>query len=154
TFHVIVLYRPPGPLGSFLDELDTFLSSLPEDGTPAILLGDFNLPPETSQLSRVASLLQSFALSLSSSPPTHKAARSSPPCPWLTESLRSSRTSLRAAERKWRKSRSSDDLTAYHTLLATFTSALTSAKASFFQSKISACVSNPRKLFSTFSSLL
>ncbi|KAG5840926.1 hypothetical protein ANANG_G00194020, partial [Anguilla anguilla] len=71
--HIIVLYRPPGPLGCFLDELGTLLSSLPEDGTPAILLGDFNLPPETSQLSRVASLLQSFALSQSFSPPTHKA---------------------------------------------------------------------------------
>ncbi|KAJ8369183.1 hypothetical protein SKAU_G00092110 [Synaphobranchus kaupii] len=61
---------------------------------------------------------------------------------------------LRAAERKLRKSRSPDDLASYHTLLAAFTAATTSAKTSFFQSKIDACVSNPRKLFSTFSSLL
>ncbi|KAJ8364779.1 hypothetical protein SKAU_G00136100, partial [Synaphobranchus kaupii] len=47
-----------------------------------------------------------------------------------------------------------DDLASYHTLLAAFTAATTSAKTSFFQSKIDACVSNPRKLFSTFSSLL
>ncbi|KAJ8354629.1 hypothetical protein SKAU_G00221960 [Synaphobranchus kaupii] len=61
---------------------------------------------------------------------------------------------LRAAERKWRKSRSPDDLASYHTLLAAFTAATTSAKTSFFQSKTDACVSNPLKLFSTFSSLL
>ncbi|KAJ8360366.1 hypothetical protein SKAU_G00168910, partial [Synaphobranchus kaupii] len=61
---------------------------------------------------------------------------------------------LRAAERKWRKSRSPDDLASYHTLLAAFTAATTSAKTSFFQSKIDTCLSNPRKLFSTFSSLL
>ncbi|KAJ8349141.1 hypothetical protein SKAU_G00277300 [Synaphobranchus kaupii] len=58
---------------------------------------------------------------------------------------------LRAAERKWR---SPDDLASYHTLLAAFTAATTSAKTSFFQSKIDACVSNPHKLLSTFSSLL
>ncbi|KAJ8333536.1 hypothetical protein SKAU_G00415440 [Synaphobranchus kaupii] len=81
-------------------------------------------------------------------------ARLSPPSPWLTDSLRSSRTMLRAAERKWRKSRSPDDLASYHTLLAAFTAATTSAKTSFFQSKIDTCLSNPRKLFSTFSSLL
>ncbi|KAJ8345671.1 hypothetical protein SKAU_G00298640, partial [Synaphobranchus kaupii] len=82
-----------------------------------------------------------------------KPARLSPPSPWLTDSLRSSRTMLRAAERKWRKSRSPDELASYHTLLAAFTAATTSAKTSFFQSKIDTCLSNPRKLFSTFSSL-
>ena len=71
--YITVLYRPPGPLGCFLDELDTLLSSLPEDGTPVILLGDFNLPPESHQSSSVASLLQSFALTLSPSPATHNA---------------------------------------------------------------------------------
>ncbi|KAG5848596.1 hypothetical protein ANANG_G00100180, partial [Anguilla anguilla] len=38
-----------GPLGSFLDELDTLLSSFPEDGTPLILLGDFNIHLDASQ---------------------------------------------------------------------------------------------------------
>ncbi|KAJ8336869.1 hypothetical protein SKAU_G00380890, partial [Synaphobranchus kaupii] len=51
----------------------TLLSSFPEDGTPVILLGDFNLQPESSQLSNVASLLQSLALTQSPSPATHKA---------------------------------------------------------------------------------
>ncbi|KAJ8340788.1 hypothetical protein SKAU_G00330790 [Synaphobranchus kaupii] len=63
----------PGPLSAFLDELDTLLSSFPEDGTPIILLGDFNLQPESSQLSSVTSLLQSLALTQSPSPATHKA---------------------------------------------------------------------------------
>ncbi|KAJ8377557.1 hypothetical protein AAFF_G00256210 [Aldrovandia affinis] len=36
-----------GPLGCFLDDLDTLLSSFPEDGTPLILLGDFNIHLET-----------------------------------------------------------------------------------------------------------
>ncbi|KAJ8364669.1 hypothetical protein SKAU_G00135000 [Synaphobranchus kaupii] len=107
---------------------DTLLSSFPEDGTPVILLGDFNLQPDSSQLSSVASLLQSFALTQSPSPATHKGARPSSPSPWLTDSLRSSRTMLQAAERKWRKSRSPDDLASYHTLLAAFTAATTSAK--------------------------
>ncbi|KAJ8349802.1 hypothetical protein SKAU_G00249320, partial [Synaphobranchus kaupii] len=61
-----------GPLSAFLDELDTLLSSFPEDGTPVILLGDFSLQPESSELSSGASLLQSFALTQSPSPATHK----------------------------------------------------------------------------------
>ncbi|KAJ8353230.1 hypothetical protein SKAU_G00207970 [Synaphobranchus kaupii] len=38
ALNIVVLYRPPGPLGAFLDELDTLLSSFPEDGTPNNLL--------------------------------------------------------------------------------------------------------------------
>ena len=71
--YIIVLYRPPGPLGSFLDELDTLLSYLREDGTPVILLGSFNLPPESHQFSSVTFLLQFFTLTLSPSPATYKA---------------------------------------------------------------------------------
>ena len=44
------------------------------------------------------------------------------------------------------KSRSSHDLITYHTLLTAFTSATTSAKTNFFQSKISVYVSNSHKL--------
>ncbi|KAJ8410670.1 hypothetical protein AAFF_G00186270, partial [Aldrovandia affinis] len=71
--HIIVLYRPPGPLGSFLDEMDALLSAFPEDGTPVLLLGDFNLPLETSQASAFLPLLQSFNFTLAESPSTHKA---------------------------------------------------------------------------------
>ena len=60
-------YCPPGPMRSFLDELDTLLSSFPEDGT---LL---NIHLEASHSAAFLPLLHSFDLSLQSSPPTHKA---------------------------------------------------------------------------------
>ncbi|KAK3543791.1 hypothetical protein QTP70_027266, partial [Hemibagrus guttatus] len=43
---IIVIYRPPGPLGDFLDEMDTLLSVFPSDSTPLTVLGDFNLPSD------------------------------------------------------------------------------------------------------------
>ncbi|KAK3566760.1 hypothetical protein QTP86_004539 [Hemibagrus guttatus] len=43
---IIVIYRPPGPLGNFLDEMDTLLSVFPSDSTPLTVLGDFNLPSD------------------------------------------------------------------------------------------------------------
>ncbi|XP_077940452.1 uncharacterized protein LOC144384577 [Gasterosteus aculeatus] len=62
---------PTGSLGHFLEELDILVSNLPENGLPLILLGDFNIQTEKS--SDLLHLLSSFALSLSPSPPTHKA---------------------------------------------------------------------------------
>ncbi|XP_064183365.1 uncharacterized protein LOC135250705 isoform X2 [Anguilla rostrata] len=236
NLYIVVIYRPPGPLGNFIDELDILLSSFPEDGTPLILLGDFNLHLETSQSSAVLHLLHSFDLSLQSSPPTHKAGnlldlvflrnspctditvtplhtsdhhfvsfslplapshppspptptvsvrrnlcslstsslassvtaalpplesfttlptdsastsllssltsaldslcptvsrptRPSPPRPWMSNAIRTSRVGLRAAERKWRTSRDALDLSAYQSLLAAFSSTVTAAKA-------------------------
>ncbi len=32
--HVVVVYRPPGQLGDFLEELDVLPVNFPEDGTP------------------------------------------------------------------------------------------------------------------------
>ncbi|KAG7473875.1 hypothetical protein MATL_G00100340, partial [Megalops atlanticus] len=87
-------------------------------------------------------------------PLVSRTSRPSPSSPWLTDSLRSDRTALRVAERKWRKSRSSDDLASYHSLLSAFTAATTTAKSSFFHNKINANITNPRNLFSTFSTLL
>ncbi|XP_064190166.1 uncharacterized protein LOC135254124 isoform X3 [Anguilla rostrata] len=235
NLYIVVIYRPPGPLGNFIDELDILLSSFPEDGTPLILLGDFNLHLETSQSSAVLHLLHSFDLSLQSSPPTHKAGnlldlvflrnspctditvtplhtsdhhfvsfslplapshppspptpsvsvrrnlcslstsslassvtaalpplesfttlptdsastsllssltsaldslcptvsrptRPSPPRPWMSNAIRTSRVGLRTAERKWRTSRDASDLSAYQSLLAAFSSTVTAAK--------------------------
>ncbi|KAJ8252065.1 hypothetical protein COCON_G00213770 [Conger conger] len=71
--YIVVVYRPPGALGSFLDELHTLLSLFPEDGTPLILLGDFNIHLETSQSAAFLPLLHSFDLSLQHPPTTHKA---------------------------------------------------------------------------------
>ena len=257
---IIVLYRPPGTIGDFLEELDSLISSFPEDGTPLILLGDFNLPTAEKYLP-VTSLLLSFDLSLTPSPPTHKAgnildlvftracspsnltvtpvkysdhcfitfslslsslrsvpthpltvttrrnlktldpstlsssilsslptpdvlpslppdtltssflssvssafdrhcplstrpARSNPPAPWLSETLRTERTPLRAAERKWHKTKQPEDLAHFHGLLSGFSLSLSTAKSSFYHTKIQSCTSNPRKLFSTFSTLL
>ncbi len=41
--HFVVVYRLPGQLGNFLEELDVLLSNFPEDGTPLVLLGDFKI---------------------------------------------------------------------------------------------------------------
>ena len=58
-------------LGDFLEELHVLLSTIPENVPPLVLLGDFNIQTERS--SDLLLLLSSFALSLSPSPPTHKA---------------------------------------------------------------------------------
>ncbi|KAK3536301.1 hypothetical protein QTP86_002173, partial [Hemibagrus guttatus] len=69
---IIVIYRPPGPLGNFLDEMDTLLSVFPSDSTPLTVLGDFNLPSDKLHSSGLLALLNSFSLSFKSCPPTHK----------------------------------------------------------------------------------
>ncbi|XP_076833251.1 uncharacterized protein LOC143478173 [Brachyhypopomus gauderio] len=73
TLHIIVVYRPPCTLGNFTEELDTLLSVLPNDETPLLLLGDFNLPTDKLQSSGVLPLLSSFNLNLTQSSPTHRA---------------------------------------------------------------------------------
>ncbi|XP_075304653.1 uncharacterized protein LOC142366593 [Odontesthes bonariensis] len=256
---IAVVYRPPGPIGDFLEELDTLVSHFPDDGSGLTLLGEFNI--QTEKLHPLVSLLSSFDLALSPSPPTHKAgntldliftrhcsganlsvtplhlsdhyfmsytlslssppsrpspthlvssrpnlrslsptdfsssvlyalpapesfsllspdtstdllfstrsssldklcpltsrpARSAPPAPWLSDSVRTERRSVRAAERKWRKSKLPEDLLAFQSLLSTFSSSLSAAKTAFFCNKIQTSASNPKKLFQTFSSLL
>ncbi|KAK3519069.1 hypothetical protein QTP70_016358 [Hemibagrus guttatus] len=69
---IIVIYRPPGPLGNFLEEMDTLLSVFPSDSTPLTVLGDFNLPSDKIHSSGLLALLNSFSLSFNSCPPTHK----------------------------------------------------------------------------------
>ncbi|KAM9513387.1 uncharacterized protein ACWYII_046805 [Salvelinus alpinus] len=74
--NILIIYRPPGSLGEFINELDALISSFPEDGSPLTVLGDFNLPTSTFDSFLSASffpLLSSFDLTLSPSPPTHKA---------------------------------------------------------------------------------
>ena len=70
--HFVVIYRPPGQLGSFLEELDVLLSSFPEDGTPLIVLGDFNIHIEKRQAADFHTLLASFDLKRVSTAATHK----------------------------------------------------------------------------------
>ncbi|KAK3528741.1 hypothetical protein QTP70_011211 [Hemibagrus guttatus] len=71
-FFIIVIYWPPGPLGNFLDEMDTLLSVFPSDSTPLMVLGDFNLPSDKLHSSGLLALLNSFSMSFNSCPPTHK----------------------------------------------------------------------------------
>ena len=106
------------------------------------------IPQCTTLLSSLSSALNSLC------PPVSRPARASPPSPWISDTLRTSRASLRAAERKWGKSRDPSDLSAYQSLLVTFSSAITSAKRDYYHTKINKSLSNPQQLFSIFSSLL
>ncbi|KAK3516346.1 hypothetical protein QTP70_009400 [Hemibagrus guttatus] len=58
---IIVIYRPPGPLGDFLEEMDILLSVFPSDSTPLTVLGDFNLPSDKLHSSGLLALLNSFS---------------------------------------------------------------------------------------------
>ena len=69
---LVVLYRPPGPLADFVEELDMLLSVLPDDGTLLIILGYFNIHLEGTQAVDFMSLLTSFNLTLLNTPATHK----------------------------------------------------------------------------------
>ncbi|KAI4905249.1 hypothetical protein NFI96_024613 [Prochilodus magdalenae] len=80
--------------------------------------------------------------------------RSSPPAPWLSDVLRNNRRELRRAERKWRRSQLDSDLHTYQAILSRFSAGVTTAKSSFYKRKLEDSASDPRKLFSIFSSLL
>ncbi|KAI4895939.1 hypothetical protein NFI96_007790 [Prochilodus magdalenae] len=80
--------------------------------------------------------------------------RSSPPAPWLSDVLRSNRRELRKAERKWRRSQLDSDLHIYQAILSRFSGEVTTGKSSFYKRKLEESASDPRKLFSIFSSLL
>ncbi len=70
--HFVVVYRPPGPLGNFVEELDLLLSTFPEDGTPLVMLGDFNIHLDKPQVADFHTLLASFDLKRVSTTATHK----------------------------------------------------------------------------------
>ncbi len=59
-------------LGNFLEELDVLLSNFPEDGTPLVLLGYFNIHLEKPQAADFNTLLTSFDLKRVSIMATHK----------------------------------------------------------------------------------
>ncbi len=58
----VVVYRPPGPLVNFVEELDLLLSTFPEDGTLLVILGDFNIHLDKPQAADFHTLLASFDL--------------------------------------------------------------------------------------------
>ncbi|XP_051969140.1 uncharacterized protein LOC127633839 isoform X2 [Xyrauchen texanus] len=112
--HVVDIYRPPAQLTSFLEELDVLLSSLPEDGRPLVVLGGFNIHQDKPQAIELNTLLASFDLERLHTTATHRSgnqpARTTPPSPWLSDVLREHQTDLRAAERRWQKSKDPADL--------------------------------------------
>ncbi|KAK0142387.1 hypothetical protein N1851_019831 [Merluccius polli] len=63
--YIVVIYRPP--------EMDALLSCFPEDGTPLVVLGDFNIQPEKLHSPELTDFFTTFDLTLSPSPPTHRA---------------------------------------------------------------------------------
>ncbi len=70
--YFVVVYRPPGPLGNFVEELDVLLSTFPEDGTPLVILGDFNIHLDKPQAVDFHTLLASFDLKRVLTTATHK----------------------------------------------------------------------------------
>ncbi len=70
--HVVVIYRPPGQLGTFLEELYGLLSSFPEDGSPLIVFGDFNVHLDRPYAANFHSLLALFDLKHLTTTITHK----------------------------------------------------------------------------------
>ncbi len=86
---------------------------------------------------------------LLSSRPTHAASSNS----WLSNVLCEHRSELRAAERKWCKSKDPSDLSIYQSLLSSFSAEVHTAKSSYFHNKINSA-SDTRNLFKTFNSLL
>ncbi len=70
---IVVIYRPPGQIiAPFLEELDGLLSSFMEDGTPILVLGDFNIHLEKPYATDFHSLLASFDLKRLITTSTHK----------------------------------------------------------------------------------
>ncbi len=86
-------------------------------------------------------------------PLSSRPARATPSAPWLSDVLREHRTKLRAAERKWHKSKNSTDLSVYQSHLSSFSANVSTAKMTYYHNKINNC-SDSRALFKTFSSLL
>ncbi len=256
--HFVVVYRPPGQLGNFLEELDVLLLNFPEDGTPLVLLGDFNIHLDKPQATDFNTMLTSLDLKRVFTTATHKSsnqldliytrncftdntlvtplhtsdhflitsnltltpdtahtplqvtfrrnlrslspsllssmvssslpspsqfsaldtnsatdtlcftltscldrfcplssrpARATPSAPWLSDVLHEHRSKLRAAERKWRNSKYSTDLSVYQSLLSSISANVATAKTTYYHNKINNC-SDSRSLFKTFSSLL
>ncbi len=86
-------------------------------------------------------------------PLSSRPARAAPSNSWLSDVLREHRSELRAAERKWRKSKDPSDLSIYQSLLSYFSAEVHTAKASYFHNKINS-TPDTRNLFKTFKSLL
>ncbi len=86
-------------------------------------------------------------------PLSSRPARAAPSNSWLFDVLGEHCSKLRAAERKWHKSKDPSDLSIYQYLLSSFIAEVHTAKASYFHNKINS-TSDKRNLFKTLNSLL
>ncbi|KAF4087376.1 hypothetical protein AMELA_G00095000 [Ameiurus melas] len=64
-----------GQLGKFIDEFDTLLSTIPDDGTPLLVLGDFKIHLDKPHAADFLALLPTFDLKQFTTPATHKAGK-------------------------------------------------------------------------------
>ncbi|XP_053478552.1 uncharacterized protein LOC128606447 [Ictalurus furcatus] len=64
-----------GQLGKFNDEFDTLLSTILDDGTPLVVLGDFSIQLDKPHAADFLALLPTFDLKLFATPATHKAGK-------------------------------------------------------------------------------
>ncbi|XP_053543304.1 uncharacterized protein LOC108275562 isoform X1 [Ictalurus punctatus] len=71
--HFLVIYRPPGQLGKFIDEFDMLLSTIPNDGTPLLVLGDFNIHLDKPHAAYFLALLPTVDLKQFTTPAIPKA---------------------------------------------------------------------------------
>ncbi|XP_069604687.1 uncharacterized protein [Ranitomeya imitator] len=73
NLQVAIIYRPPGPATAFIDQFSTWLLHFLSADIPTIIMGDFNIPIDTLQLtaSKLLSLTSSFGLTQWSSAATH-----------------------------------------------------------------------------------
>ena len=83
--YIAVIYRPPGPIRDFFNEMDALLSCFPEDGTPLIVLGDFNIQPEKLHSSKLTFSSHLTAPCVAFSLPL-KSSTSLPPSPHIVTS--------------------------------------------------------------------
>ena len=67
-FNIVVIYRPPGFLCDFFDEMDALLSCSPDDGTPLVVLGDFNIPSKKLRPPEFIDFFSTFDISLGQEP--------------------------------------------------------------------------------------
>jgi hypothetical protein len=87
-------------------------------------------------------------------PETERVVPNRPSSPWLNEDILSARRARRCAERRMRKTGLTVDADIYRKARLAVTSAISKAKAAYFQSKLKDASSDPKKMFSLLQSLM
>ncbi|XP_062292965.1 uncharacterized protein LOC133997409 [Scomber scombrus] len=108
--------------------IDRNLCNLSPTHFYSVLLSSLS-PHDTFSSLQVNDATDSLCSTLSSCldslcPLSTRPARLTQSHPWLSDTLRTTRTDLRAAERKWHKPKTTEDLASYQTLLSSFSSSI------------------------------